>query len=148
MKDIKVRLIKNKKELNQVHKIRNAVFIKEQKVSKEIEYDKHENSAKHIIAFYKNIPAGCARIRLLKGNKNLAKLERIAVLKKYRKKCIGKALLKYMISYSKRKKTKEIMMHAQHYALPFYKKCGFKPRGKIFYEADIKHIEMFIKPCY
>ena len=112
MKDIKVRLVKNKKELNIVHKIRETVFIKEQKVSKDIEYDEHETSAKHIIAFYKDIPAGCARIRFLrknkdknkKDNKSKAKLERIAVLKRYRGKSVGKALLKYMISYSKRRK--------------------------------------------
>ena len=79
MKKNKIRLVKNKKELKQVYKIREIVFIKEQKVAENIEKDKFDRTAKHFILLYKNKPVGCARIRFIDRK---AKLERIAVLKR------------------------------------------------------------------
>ncbi len=139
--NLKIRLIKNKKELEQVFKIRETVFIKEQNVPEDIERDEFDNIAKHIIVLYKNKPIGCARISFVN---NKAKLERIAVLEKYRDKGFGKAITNYLIGYCKNKNAKEIFMHSQYYLKDFYKKLGFKPRGKTFMEADIKHIEMYL----
>lgn len=137
--NIKIRLVKNKKELEQVYKIREIVFIKEQKVAKNIEKDKFDKTAKHFIFYYKNKPAGCARIRLI-GRK--AKLERIALLNKYRGKGFGKVIVDYLINYCKRQRMKKIFMNAQYYLREYYKKLGFKPKGRIFDEAGIKHIKM------
>lgn len=139
---LKIRLIKNKKERNKVFKIRYLVFVKGQNVPIELEMDKYDKTAKHIIAFYGKNVVGCGRIRF-KGKK--AKLERIAILKKYRGKGFGKEIVRYMIKYCKRRKVKEIMMYAQHYLKKFYGNLGFKVRGKIFTEAGIKHIEMYMK---
>jgi len=76
--NIQIRSIKNKKELEQVFRIREIIFIREQKVQKNIERDEFDKISKHVIILYKNKPVGCARIRLI-GKK--AKLERIALLK-------------------------------------------------------------------
>jgi len=78
--NIKIRLIKNKKELKEIFNIRNIVFGKEEKIPREIDFDGLDNKAKQVIILYKNKPIGCARIRFIK---NKAKLERIAVLKEY-----------------------------------------------------------------
>ena len=51
----------------------------------------------------------------------------------------------YLINYCKKKKVNEIVLHSQCYIEDFYKKCGFKTRGKTFMDAGIKHIEMYIK---
>ena len=91
--------------------------------------------------FYKNEPIGCARIRLI-GKK--AKLERIALLKKYRGKGFGKNIVNYLIKYCKKKNIKGIYMNSQYYLMNYYKKFGFKTRGKTFMEAGIKHIEMYL----
>lgn len=136
----KIRLVKNKKELENVFKIRHIVFIKEQNVPENIEIDKFDKSAKHMIVLYKNKPIGCARIRFI-GSK--AKLERIAVLKSYRGKGFGKMIVNYMVNYCKNKNVKKIIMNSQYYLKDYYKKFGFKPRGKTFVEAGIKHIEMY-----
>lgn len=141
MKNLNVRLIKNKKELDKVHKIREIVFIEEQKVPKELEYDEYESSSTHIIAFYDEKAIGAGRIRIKKDNR--IKLERIAVLKEYRGKNVGKAIMDFMVNYSKKKIPKEIYLHGQFYAIKFYEKCGFKVRGKPFGEAGIEHIEMY-----
>ena len=140
-KNLKVRLIKNKKELGKVLTIREIIFIKEQKVSKEIEVDGLDKISKHIIVFYKAKPIGCARIRFV-GKK--AKLERIALLKGYRSKGIGKILMYYLINYCKNKNFKNIFMNSQYYLKDYYSKFGFKSRGKPFTEAGIKHIEMYL----
>ncbi|MCK5283654.1 MAG: GNAT family N-acetyltransferase [Nanoarchaeota archaeon] len=145
MKHLKIRLIKNN-ELNDVFKIRDIVFIKGQKVPKERDRGKldnyADNYAKHFIVLYNNRHIGCARVRFLN---NKAKLERMAILKKYRRKGFGKQLLKHLISYCKRNKVKEIYCHAQYYIRNYYKSCGFKQRGKTFMDANMKHIGMFLK---
>jgi len=141
MEDLKVRLIKNKEELDVVHKIREIVFIDEQKVPRKLEYDEYEDSSEHIIASYGEKAVGAGRIRIKKDGR--IKLERIAVLKEYRGKNIGKAIMDFMVNYSKKKTPKEIYLHGQLYAIKFYEKCGFKVRGEPFGEAGIEHIEMY-----
>ncbi len=66
-------------------------------------------------------------------------------LKNYRGKGFGKLIMQYLIRYCKRKKSKEIVMHAQYYLKGYYYKFGFKIRGKVFMDAGIKHIEMYMK---
>lgn len=142
MEGLKIRLIKNKKELEEVFNIRNIVFGKEQNISREIDFDGLDNKSKQIIVFYKNKIIGCARIRFI-GNK--AKLERIAILKKYRGRGFGLTIMHYLIKYTKKRKTKEIYFHAQNYSKIFYEKCGFKVTGKPFKEVEIKHIKMHMR---
>ena len=139
---IRIKLVRNKEDLDNVLRVRKAVFIKEQDVPEEIEIDEFDKTAKHIMVLYKNKPIGCARIRLI--NKK-AKLERIAILKKYRGNGFGKILMDYLIDYCKNNNVKEIMMNSQYYLKDYYNKFGFKPRGKTFMEAGIKHIEMYQK---
>ena len=139
---IKIRLVKNKKELEQVYKIREIVFIEEQNVPKNVECDKFDNIAQHFILLYKNKPIGCARIRLINSK---AKLERIAVLKRYRNRGFGKLIVKYLVRYCKNKKIKEMFMNAQYYLKEYYQKFGFKPKGRTFMEAGIKHVKMYLK---
>lgn len=143
MENVKIRLVKNKKELEEVYKIREIVFIKEQNVPKNIEIDKFDKSAKHIVVLYKNKSIGCARVRFIGGK---AKLERIAVLKSSRGKGFGKMIVNYMVNYCKNKNVKEIVMNSQFYLKDYYKKFGFKPMGKTFMEAGIKHIRMYMNP--
>jgi len=142
MKDkyLEIRIVKNKKELNDVFKIREIVFVNGQNCPWECEMDGLDDSAKHIIVKYKGKTIGCARIRF-PGNRT--KLERIALLKEYRGKGFGRELMNYLIRYCRRKKVEEIFLHSQLYVKNFYKKCGFRLRGKIFLEAGIEHIEMY-----
>ena len=137
---MKIRLIKNKKELKQVLEIRRIVFIKGQNVLEKRERDGLDKTAKHIIVLYKNKPIGCARVRFYDKK---GKLERIALLDEYRDRGFGKLIMGYLINYCKKHKIKDIVLHSQCYVKGFYEKCGFKPRGKIFLDANIKHIEMY-----
>ena len=141
-KMIDIHIVKNQAEFKQVLEIRKQVFVKGQNVSIEREQDGLDDSSEHIILFYNKKPVGTTRIRY-KNNK--IKLERIAIFEKNRGKGLGIKLIEFLINYGKEKKVNEIYIHSQYYLLKFYSKFGFKQRGKIFYDANIKHIEMYIK---
>lgn len=138
---LEIRIVKNKEELNKVIEIRKNVFVEEQKVLLDLELDGLGSEAEHVIAYLNDEPIGCARIRTNK----YAKLERIAIIEKHRGKGFGKQLTDVLINYCKQKDFDEIRLHSQTYISGFYKKYGFKIRGKPFYEAGIKHVEMYMK---
>jgi predicted GNAT family N-acyltransferase len=136
-----IKKVENQNEFNQIMEIRKKVFVEEQNVDLNIEIDGFDKLAKHFIVILDNIPIGCARIR----SNNIAKLERIAIIKEYRGSGYGKILTNYLIDYCKKNNYKEICIHSQIYVSDFYKKHGFIIRGKPFFEAEIKHIEMYMK---
>ena len=140
-KGLDIHIVKDKRELDQVLKVREVVFILGQKVDWDEEMDGLEDQATHIIALLDNNPVGCARLRIIDDR---AKLERIAVLHEYRKMGIGIAITNFLVEQAKKKGVREAYMHAQIYANDFYKKCGFKPRGEEFMEAGIVHKEMYM----
>jgi len=139
---LEIRLIQSDIEYKDVLEVRNAVFIKEQNIPQTIEYDGLDKESFHVLVKLDEISIGCARIRSIDGK---IKLERIAILKDFRNKGYGKRLMQYLVSYCEGKKSTEIIIHAQYYLREFYEKLGFKPRGEIFLEAGIKHIEMYRK---
>lgn len=138
---ISFKKVDDKDELKKVYDIRKEVFIKEQKVPYEIEINGEDKNAEHFLAFYENKPVGCARIR----KNNYTKIERLAILKKYRNKGFGKKFFQFLIDYCKKRGDKKIVIHSQLYITDFYKRFGFKSIGKTFYEAGIKHVKMVLE---
>ena len=136
---IVVKLAKTNAELGISKEIRNLVFVNEQKISKELDQDGKDDLSFHFILYLNNNPIGCSRLRIADNN---AKLERIAILKEFRGKGLGKELLTYMINFAKRKGITGIFLNAQYYLLDYYQECGFIPVGLPFIEVGIKHIKM------
>lgn len=118
--------------------IRNTVFVEEQKVSREEEYDEHESIARHYLVFSDGIPAGTARMRATEKG---VKLERFAVLPEFRNQGAGSALVKRVLEDAL-KSGKTIYLHAQVAAMNVYKRSGFTAEGELFYEAGIPHYRM------
>ncbi|MDQ3190694.1 MAG: GNAT family N-acetyltransferase [Bacteroidota bacterium] len=118
--------------------IRKKVFVEEQNVRAEEEFDEFENFSQHYLAFYNEIPVATARWRhTIKG----IKLERFAVLKDFRNKNIGNLILREVLKdVIPFKKT--IYLHAQLPAVKFYKREGFIEEGDLFYECNIAHYTM------
>ena len=116
--------------------IREAVFIKEQKVPVELEWDGEDESSIHIVAYFDNKPAGTARI--LKSGQ----IGRMSVLAEYRKQGIGTQLLKQAEAEARIMGLNRVFLHAQTYIQHFYEKEGYHPKGDIFMDAGIPHIEM------
>ena len=134
---IDIKQITNSTDLEKAFAIRRQVFCIEQNVSEEIEMDEFDGVATHILAYIKGKPVGTARWRFTVGG---AKMERFAVLKKYRGKGVGEALVKYTLD--KLKDNDFIYLNAQESVIKFYEKYGFEVVGSRFYEADIPHRKM------
>ena len=121
--------------------IRNLVFCEEQKVSKKIEFDGLDQFCDHYLAKINNLPIGTARVR--EQTRGTFKIERMAVLKGYRKKGVGKAIMKKILKhYFNLSKINKLILNSQIEAKDFYKKFGFVEVGKEFVEANIKHQKM------
>ncbi|MGV3597071.1 MAG: GNAT family N-acetyltransferase [Bacteroidota bacterium] len=126
--------------LQRAFDIRVKVFVDEQGVNKDLEYE-HEEESTHFIAMVDGKEAGTARWR--KTEKGI-KLERFAVLPDFRSAGVGKELVKAVLNDIDTKAQK-IYLHAQSQVVDFYKKQGFEPEGEEFEEAGIKHYKMVLK---
>jgi len=140
---IKVQKFKtdNQELANKVFAIREEVFVQEQCVKREEEYDRFEDESTHYIAFDDEKPVATARWRETEKG---VKLERFAVLKPYRRKGFGEAILQEVLKDVKPLK-KKIYLHAQLTAVPFYERNGFEKEGDVFEEANILHYRMFLR---
>lgn len=140
---IRVEEVVSAKELKRAFSIRLRVFVREQGVPQEIELDKDDQRASHFLATVQGRAVGTARLVVENGR---AKIGRMAVLKSYRGKGVGKALLKRAIGSARKKKVKMIYLHAQVPVIGFYEKMGFQCIGRLFMEAGIPHRKMVFSP--
>ena len=118
--------------------IRRKVFVDEQHVSREEEYDANEEVSRHYLVYADELPVGTARWRKTESG---IKLERFAVLKEFRNSGAGTAVLKEVMDDALRTNEK-IYLHAQITAVNFYFKAGFVIEGDEFIEANIRHYKM------
>lgn len=140
---IQVRKVVNQTELQDAYIIRKKVFVEEQGVAPEDEYDDFDRSSTHFVAYdAEDNPCGTARWRETSGG---IKLERFAVLKHCRGTGIGAMLIHSIlhdIEEDPNVSEQKLYMHAQSTAVGFYKRFGFEVVGDEFLECGIKHFEM------
>jgi predicted GNAT family N-acyltransferase len=139
---ITVKKIENKKDLKKAQEIRHHVFVIGQNVPVEDEIDAYEKECSHYLAFLNNTPVGAARWRITGDG---IKLERFSVLKEFRGRGVGNALVERILSEVKKISTdtgKKIYLHAQFEVVPLYRKFGFKKEGEMFEESGILHYKM------
>jgi predicted GNAT family N-acyltransferase len=122
--------------------VRTLVFEVEQHVDSCLEVDEHEEVCRHILGIDGRDPFAAARWRIYKSG--VAKIERVAVLKAWRGKNLGVALMDAVISDigSAGPDLKTLRLEAQDSAIPFYKKIGFAIVGNGFLQAGIPHHAM------
>lgn len=119
--------------------VREAVFVEEQGVPLEMEWDDDDVVAYHLIALDSaQQPIGTAR---LLGS---GQIGRMAVLPAWRKRGVGSAMLAQLRQKAAASGQPKLFLHAQTEAEGFYAKAGFSPVGKVFYEADIPHRKMVL----
>jgi predicted GNAT family N-acyltransferase len=122
------------KELSE---IRRKVFINEQHVPEELEWDKDDETSIHFLALdQNNNPLACARI------KPDGHIGRMAVLKEFRNKGIGSTILIAIVDMAKRNNIKKLYLHAQTSAITFYSKYEFTICSAEFMDAGIPHKTM------
>ena len=153
-------------ELLQCHKLRREVFVEEQGVSEDEEWDNLDSVARHFTArivaadsSYQTISsstdqpetasrtdiAACARARdISDGKERQIKIERMAVGASHRGQAIGSRLLQNILLHYLGVSDK-ISLSAQTQAIPFYEKLGFEVNSEEFIDAGITHRKMLFK---
>jgi predicted GNAT family N-acyltransferase len=127
-----------KKHQNQLSVIRFRVFVKEQKVPKEMEIDEQDPDALHFLVIDTDTDQAIAAGRLLANGH----IGRMAVLKNYRNRKIGSRLLSFIINEAEKRNYHELFLNAQISAREFYEKNDFNAVGEQFMDAGIPHIRM------
>jgi YbgC/YbaW family acyl-CoA thioester hydrolase len=121
--------------------IRSAVFVEEQRIPAEMEWDEADASCLHAVA-YNRFGLPLATGRLLPHVPGVAKIGRMAVSQSLRGSGVGRQVLEALMKAARARGDREVLLHAQSSAAPFYARAGFAPRGPEFEEAGIPHIEM------
>lgn len=141
---ISVSKINSESDMKEAFSIREKVFVIEQKVAPEDEYDEYEQTSFHFIAKDQNGKAcGTARWRFIE--KKGIKLERFAVLESHRGMGIGSSLVQAVLTDIQKnpQAANQLMyMHAQLDAIPLYTRFGFEKEGTQFEECGIQHYKM------
>jgi len=136
MNSIEIKIVDFNKCFSEIKEIRTIVFIDEQNVPPELEWDEFDNDSTHILAYYDSKPVATARL-LADGH-----IGRMAVLKAYRNRNIGKKMLKYLLELAQKNSNNKIQLSAQEHAVEFYKKLGFNIISDVYMDAGIPHYDM------
>jgi len=121
--------------------IRQAVFVDEQKIPAEMEWDSADASCLHAVA-YNRLGRPLATGRLLEHVPGVAKIGRMAVIAAMRGSKVGREVLEALMQAGRERGYREVLLHAQLSAEGFYTRAGFQRRGPVFEEAGIGHVEM------
>jgi predicted GNAT family N-acyltransferase len=117
--------------------VREEVFINEQKVAREDEWDEFDAASRHVLARDSTgKPIGTGRLTAQHM------LGRMAVLKDWRGKQVGAAIVRLLLEQARALAYPTVEIHAQSGVLEFYRKLGFVTYGNEFVECDIKHFHM------
>ncbi|QKE75837.1 GNAT family N-acetyltransferase [Arthrobacter citreus] len=130
------------KEIQDALKVRVEVFVVEQQISKELEFDGLDDECVHFVSYDGEQPIAAGRLRLIEST---GKVQRICVLENYRGKKIGNEIMYLILKTAKEKGLSQLVLHAQESAIPFYEKLGYAITSEIFFEAGIPHVEMNLK---
>jgi YbgC/YbaW family acyl-CoA thioester hydrolase len=122
-------------------RIRTEIFLQEQRIPAEMEWDEGDAVAVHAVA-YNRLGQAVATGRLLQQRPGIARIGRMAVHRALRGSGVGRQVLQALLSAATARGDREAMLHAQRSAEDFYLGLGFAPRGEAFDEAGIAHIEM------
>lgn len=137
MIDVNIRPASWQSDEQALRHIREQVFINEQHVPVELEWDGMDESAMHWLATDSHNKV-IGTVRLLSNGH----IGRMAVLAEYRGKGIGSSLLKAVMGMAKTSGMPELFLNAQTDALGFYEKFGFIAEGDVFDDAGIPHKKM------
>ena len=121
--------------------LRTEVFVQEQRIPAELEWDAADETAIHAVAFNRlGAPVGTGR--LLQEAPGTGKIGRMAVHKVLRGSGVGEAVLRKLADAAAARGDRALVLHAQRTAQAFYARLGFMPEGEPFEEADIPHQQM------
>jgi predicted GNAT family N-acyltransferase len=125
--------------------VREAVFIVEQRIPRELEWDEWDEPSLHAVAYGDaDAAVGTGRLlpRAFDGQSGVGHIGRMAVLRAARGAGVGGAILHGLMRAAPRFGFSAIVLHAQAYAASFYARHGFVAEGAEFLEVGIAHVRM------
>jgi predicted GNAT family N-acyltransferase len=138
---ITIRVANTAQDIEACFRIRDEVFIVEQRVPLDLERDQHDREALHFIALADGQSIGTARV-VLKDNGASAKIGRVAVCRPNRGFGIGKSLIAAIEATSALRHVDHFLLDAQTHALRFYAHLGYEAYGDEFIDAGMPHRHM------
>ncbi|MFJ2770211.1 GNAT family N-acetyltransferase [Streptomyces sp. NPDC087300] len=150
MSGVAVRVAESTEDLESCFAVRKEVFVAEQQVPEDLEYDEYDAGAVHVLAIRDDgVPLGTGR--LLTGAAAAAKnggdagvgaLGRLAVTRAARGLGVGAALVRAIEDAARARGLTAVDLHAQTHALGFYERLGYEVYGPEFPDAGIPHRAM------
>ncbi len=138
--DIAVKIADWEQDEAILRSIRERVFVLEQHVPVELEWDGLDPACIHVLAYVNDtVPVGTARL-LADGH-----IGRMAVLRPWRRHGIGSRMLRTLIEVARQQGISGCALNAQTHALGFYERHGFVPEGDVFDDAGMPHRHMYLK---
>jgi predicted GNAT family N-acyltransferase len=146
-----VRLAQSEADREAVFAVRHQVFVIEQSVPEELEYDELDTGADHFLALLDGVPVGAGRLIVIdselsanpdQGMKATGVLGRLAVDKAARGMGLGKLLVRLIEQQATERGLAAVELHAQTHARGFYEQLGYAVHGDLFFEAGIEHVSM------
>lgn len=122
-----------------IARVRETVFIREQGVPEALEWEPIDAQCEWFAAWLDGGIVGIARLAPDQ------RIGRMAVLPQWRRRGIGSALLQAVLVRARKKGLRQVTLHAQSHAVPFYGRFGFRPVGEEFLDAGIPHRLMIRK---
>ena len=129
---------------NSASALRQEVFVEEQEIPQELEWDEHDTTAVHALVTNK-LGQPVATGRLLQPHPKVSQIGRMAVSKPLRGGNLGRMVMDALTDVARQRGDQQIILHAQCSAEPFYRRLGFKAHGEVFQDAGIDHIEMTLQ---
>jgi predicted GNAT family N-acyltransferase len=133
---IDTRVASWERDAQAMRRVRHEVFVVEQNVPPDLEWDGEDEACRHAIALIDGKCVGTGR--LSPGGK----IGRMAVVSSARGRGIGSALLEKLVEMAASAGMARVYLNAQTHALDFYARHGFVAEGPEFDEADIAHRRM------
>ncbi len=120
--------------------LRRRVFVEEQGVLEEEEYDAYDDLAVHAVAWNQGDVVGTGRV--FQDTGGLILIGRMAVDAAWRRRGIGGQVLHFLEEIARQQGRHRVSLHAQTYVKTFYASHGYLEEGDVFLEAGIEHVMM------
>lgn len=136
MSDFSVRRADWERDTEALREVRTRVFIEEQHVPLDLEWDGLDPECIHMLAEASGRPIGTGRLT------PDGRVGRMAVLSEWRGRGVGERLLLGLMAASRARGDTQCVLDAQVSAIGFYERFGFEAEGGIFLDAGIDHQRM------
>lgn len=128
-------------DMEAIFVLRRVVFIDEQNVDADEEWDGRDEDAVHAVALIEDEVVGTGRLLTDEGGET-CRIGRMAVRRDLRRHGIGDRILATLEEAARERGFAQVLLHAQTYVKDFYAQAGYTEQGDVFTEAEIEHVAM------